>query len=48
MNTGNSKPNEAHKFVLNLPQRLDLNSSNKYLALYSLYIYDTSKNVRKQ
>ena len=29
MNTENSKTNEPNKFVLNLSQRLDLNSSNE-------------------
>ena len=33
MNTENTKMNESHKFVLNLPQRFDLRSSNKHVAL---------------
>ena len=33
MNTENSKINEPHKFVLNLLQRLDLKSSDEYVAL---------------
>ena len=33
MNTENTKMNESHKFVLNLPQRLDLRSSNKHVTL---------------
>ena len=41
MNTENSKTNEPHKFVLNLSEILDLNSSNKYLALQKLSIYYT-------
>ena len=41
-----SKTNKSHKFVLNLPQRLDLRSSNKYVALQSLPIYCTWKNIR--
>ena len=48
MNTGNRKPNEPHKFVLNLSQRLDLRSSNKHVALQNLSIYYTWKNIRKQ
>ena len=48
MNTGNSKTNAPHKFVLNLPQRLDLNSANKHVALHNLSIYYTWKNLRKQ
>ena len=48
MNTENSKMNEPHKFVLNLSQRLNLKSSNKLVALQSLSIYYTWKNIRKQ
>ena len=48
MNTENSKTNGPHKFVLNLPQRLDLKSSNKHVAFQSLCIYYTWKNIRKQ
>ena len=39
MNTENCKTNEPNKFVLNLSQRLDLKSSNKYAALQNLPIY---------
>ena len=42
-NTENCKTNEPHKFVLNLPQRL-----NKHVALQNLSIYYTWKNIRKQ
>ena len=48
MNTENSKTNEPHKFVLNLSEILDLNSSNKYLALQKLSIYYTWRKIRKQ
>ena len=48
MNTGNSKTNEPHKFVLNLSQRLDLRSSNKNVAFQNLSIYYTCKIIRKQ
>ena len=48
MNKENSKTNEPHKFVLNLPQRLDLRSSNKHVALQNLSIHYTWKNTRKQ
>ena len=33
MNTENSKTNEPHKFFLNLPQRLELRSLDKHVAL---------------
>ena len=39
-NTENST-NEPNKFVLNFPQRLDLRSSNKHVALQNLSIYYT-------
>ena len=48
MNTGNSKTNEPHKFVLNLSQRLDLRSSDKHVALQNFSIYYMWKNIRKQ
>ena len=48
MNTESSKTNEQHKFVLNLPQRLDLKSSNKHVALQNVSISYTWKNIREQ
>ena len=45
MNTENSKRNKPRNFVLNLWQRLDLRSSDKYLNLSENY---TWKNIRKQ
>ena len=48
MNTENGKTNEQYKCVLNLSQRLDLRSSNEHVALQSLSIYYTWKNIRKQ
>ena len=48
MTTGNRKTNEPHKFVLNMPQRLELKSSNKHVALQNLPIYYTWKNIRQQ
>ena len=48
INTENSKTNESHKSVLNLPQRLDLRSSDKHVALQNLLIYYTWRNIRKQ
>ena len=47
MNTENSKMTEPHKFALNLSQRLDLRSSDKYVALQNLSIYYTWKNKLK-
>ena len=44
----NSKSNRPHKFVLNLPENLDLRNSNKHVALQKVFIYYTWKNIRKQ
>ena len=48
MNTENSKINERHKFVLSLPQILDLKTSGKYYALQNLSVYYTWKDKRQQ
>ena len=48
MNTENSKANEQHNAFLNLPQRLDLRSSDKHAALQKLSTYYTWKNIRQQ
>ena len=47
MNTENSKTNEPLKFVLILPQKLDLKNSDKYLALQYLSIYYTWESIRQ-
>ena len=46
MKKENSKTSEQNKFVLNLLQRLDLKSSNIYVALQNFFIYNTWKNIR--
>ena len=48
MNPENSKTNESHKSVLNLPQKLDLAISNKYVARQNLSIYYTWNKIKKQ
>ena len=48
MNTENSKPNEPHKFVLNLSRRLDLTSFGRHVALQNSTFYYTWINIRKQ
>ena len=48
MNTENSKTNELLKFILFLPQRLDLKGSNNYVALENLSVHYTWKNIRQQ
>ena len=46
MNTENSKTNETHRFRLSLADKLNLKSPNKNIALGSLSIYDTWKNIK--
>ena len=46
MNTKNSKPNESHRFKYDLIDKLDLKNPNKNMALGSLSIYYTWKNVK--
>ena len=45
-NTKNRKTNGLYKFVLNLPQILDLKSSNRYVAFQNLSIYYTRKTYK--
>ena len=47
LKTENNKTNESQKFVLSLPQKLDLRSSVKNVALQNLSIYYTWKNIRQ-
>ena len=47
-NTKNNKLNEPHKFVLNLPQRSDVKSSNKHVTYQNLTIYCMWKNLKKE
>ena len=46
MNTKNSKTNESHRFKYDLIDKLDLRNPNKNMALASLSIYYTWKNVK--
>ena len=46
MNTKNSKTSELHRFKYNLIDKLDLKKPNKNMALASLSIYYTWKNVK--
>ena len=46
MNTKNSKTNEPHRPKYNLIDRLDLKNPNENMALASLSIYYTWKNVK--
>ena len=46
MNTKNSKTNEPNRFKYDLIDKLDLKNPNKNMALGSLSIYYTWKNVK--
>ena len=46
MNTKNSKTNEPHRLKYNLMDKLDLKNPNNSMALASLSIYYTWKNVK--
>ena len=46
MNTKSSKTSEPHRFKYNLIDKLDLKNLNKNMALASLSIYYTWKNVK--
>ena len=46
MNTKNSKTSEPYRFKYNLIDKLDLKNPNKNMALASLSIYYTWKNVK--
>ena len=46
MNTANSKTNEPHRLKYNLIDKLDLKNPNKNMALASISIYYTWKNVK--
>ena len=41
MNPENSKTSERRKFVLSLPQRSDLKSSDKYVAQRNILLFKT-------
>ena len=46
MNAKNSNTNESHRFKYDLIGKLDLKNLNKNMALGSLSIYYTWKNVK--
>ena len=43
----NKQTIEPHKFSLNLTEKLDLNSSNKHVAVQTLCICYTWRNIRE-
>ena len=46
-NMENRKTRKPHKFVLVLPQRLDIKGSNKHVNLQNLSIYYTWKKCKE-
>ena len=48
MNTENSKPNEPHRFKLDLADKLNLKNPKKNMALANLSIYYTWKNIKSE
>ena len=46
LNTKNKKTNEPHKSILSSPQRSDLRSLDKLVALQNLSMYYTWKDIR--
>ena len=46
MNFENSKTYDARKLLLNLAYKINLKRSDKYVALSSLIIYYTWKNIK--
>ena len=47
MNYGNSKTPDPHRLLLNFSDKINLKTSNKYIALSNIIIYYTWKNVKK-
>ena len=48
MNKENSKTSEPHRFKLHLTDKLNLKNPNKNMAVASLNIYYTWKNVKSK
>ena len=47
MNSENSKTSDPHRALFNLKDKINLNRSDKYVALSNLSIYYTWKNIKK-
>ena len=47
MNSKNSKTSDSDRLLLNLSGKINLKRKDKYVALSSLTIYDTWKNIKK-
>ena len=47
MNSGNSKTSDLHRLLFNLSDKINLERSDRYVALPNLSIYYTWKNIKK-
>ena len=47
MNSKNSKISNPHRLFLNLTDKIDLRTKDKYIALSNLSIWYTWKNIKK-
>ena len=47
VNSGNSKASDLNRLLLNLSDKINWKSSNKYVALSNLSIYYAWKNIKK-
>ena len=47
MNSGNSKTSDPHRLLFNLSDKINLERSDRYVALPNLSIYYTWKNIKK-
>ena len=48
MNSKNSKTSDPHRLLLNLADKINLKTSDKYVALSNLSIYYRSKKKKKK
>ena len=46
-NSENRKTSDPHRLLLNLPDKINLKRSDKYVALSNLRIFYTWKNIKK-
>ena len=47
LNSENSKTSDPYRVLLNLPDEIKIERSDKYVALSNLSIYYTWKNIKK-
>ena len=48
MDSKNSKTSDPHRLLLKLTDKINLKRSDKYVALSSLSMYSTWKNIKSQ